>query len=350
MIRTVYWEDGALRLIDQTLLPGEYREITIRTPEALWKAIKTLQVRGAPAIGIAAAFGVALEAHRYVGEDSGECLEGVLQVCNYLATARPTAANLFWALERMRACAKVNAAKPVVEMRACLLAEAEAILEEDIRLSQQLGRLGAALLRDGDVILTHCNAGGLATGGYGTALGVIFAAKEQGKRVKVFADETRPLLQGARLTTWELLKNQIDVTLICDSMAACVMRDQKVRVVLVGADRIAANGDVANKVGTYGLAVLARSHGIAFYVAAPWSTIDLALKSGEDIPIEIRDGGEVRSVPSGFLTAPADVPAYNPAFDVTPAELITAIITERGIAEPPFHHSLSSMSERASDH
>ena len=349
MIQTVYWCDGAVRLIDQTLLPGECREISIKTPEALWEAIQRLRVRGAPAIGIAAAFGVALEAHRYSGDDSEECLKRIMRVCDYLATSRPTAVNLFWALERMRNCAKANAAKPVVDMRRCLLSEAEGILEEDIRLGRQLGRIGADLLKDGDVVLTHCNAGGLATGGYGTALGVIFAAKEQGKRLKVFADETRPLLQGARLTTWEPLKNQIDVTLICDDMAACVMRDQGVRAVLVGADRIAANGDVANKVGTYGLAVLARSHGIAFYVAAPWSTIDLSLKSGGEIPIEIRSGEEVRSFCPGVLTAPADVPVYNPAFDVTPAEWVTAIITERGIVRAPFQQSLGSMSEHTPD-
>lgn len=350
MIRTLYWQEGTLRLIDQTLLPAEYREITIETPEQLWEAIKMLRVRGAPAIGIAAAFGVALEARRYAGDDSGECLRRIDRVCDYLATARPTAVNLFWALERMRACATANASKPVVEVRARLLAEAQAILEEDIRQSRQLGRLGAELLQDGDVILTHCNAGGLATGGYGTALGVIYAAREQGKRVKVFADETRPLLQGARLTTWELLENQIDVTLICDSAAAVVMREQGVRVVLVGADRIAANGDVANKVGTYALAVLARRHGVKFYVAAPWSTIDLSLASGEEIPIEIRGEEEVRSLPAGSLIAPAEVPVFNPAFDVTPAEWVSAIITERGIARPPFEASLSVMSECLSDH
>jgi len=349
MIRTLYWQEGTLRLIDQTLLPGEYREITIETPEQLWEAIKTLRVRGAPAIGIAAAFGVALEAHRYTGDDSAECLRRIDRVCDYLATSRPTAVNLFWALERMRACATVNAAKPVVELRARLLAEAQAILEEDIRQSRQLGRWGAELLRDGDVILTHCNAGGLATGGYGTALGVIYAAREQGKRVKVFADETRPLLQGARLTTWELLQNQIDVTLICDSAAAVVMREQGVRVVLVGADRIAANGDVANKVGTYALAVLARRHGVEFYVAAPGSTIDRSLASGEEIPIEIRGEEEVRSFPAGSLIAPAEVPVYNPAFDVTPAEWVTAIITERGVARPPFEESLNAVSDCSPD-
>jgi len=345
MIRTVYWQEGILRLIDQTLLPGEYREIPIETPEALWEAIQMLRVRGAPAIGIAAAFGVAQEAHRYSGDDPAECLKRIAQVCDYLATSRPTAANLFWALNRMRSCAEANATLPIAELKSCLLAEAEAILEEDIRMGREMGRLGAELLNDGDVVLTHCNAGGLATGGYGTALGVINAAKEQGKRLKVFADETRPLLQGARLTTWELLKNQIDVTLICDSMAACVMRDMGVDAVLVGADRIAANGDFANKIGTYGLAVLARSHGVDFYVAAPWSTIDLSLKSGEEIPIEIRDGEEVRSIFKSSLIAPSDVPVYNPAFDVTPAELITAIITERGIARAPFEESLRRMSK-----
>jgi len=346
MIRTVYWKDGAIQLIDQTLLPGRFEEIRIETLEALWEAIRALRVRGAPAIGIAAAYGAALAAQQYEGKAVEACLDRVREACQYLATSRPTAVNLFWALERMKRCAEAHASLAIEGLKERLLAEAEAILEEDIRLGRRLGSHGADLLKDGDVVLTHCNAGGLATGGYGTALGVIYAAKEQGKRIRVFADETRPLLQGARLTTWELMQNGIDVTLICDSMAASVMRDQGVKAVLVGADRIAGNGDVANKIGTYSLAVLAQAHGIAFYAAAPWSTLDLSLASGGDIPIEIREESEVRCLSAACPTAPPDVPVFNPAFDVTPAALVTAIITERGIARPPFEQALREMDER----
>jgi len=337
--RTVYWHDGAVRLIDQTLLPEVFKEIDCRDEETLWEAIRQLRVRGAPAIGIAAAFGVVLAATRSHAQ-SGADLEGdILRACAYLATARPTAVNLFWALDRMKRVAADHRDQPADAMRRRLLAEAEQMVEEDNRVCRAIGEHGAALLRDGDTVLTHCNAGALATAGYGTALGVIYAAYEQGKRIKVYADETRPLLQGARLTAWELRNAGVDVTLICDSMAASVMRDKGVQAVIVGADRIAANGDFANKIGTYSLAVLAREHGVAFYTAAPLSTVDRSTPSGEGIPIEERGRAEVvRGF--GKVTAPEDVPVYNPAFDVTPARYLAGIITERGVLRPPFAESI----------
>ncbi len=343
MLRPVYWDKDKIRMIDQTLLPEKYVEIEINTPEQLWEAIKSLRVRGAPAIGIAAAFGAALAAHRYSGNDPKECLDEILKTCDYLATSRPTAVNLFWALERMRKKAMESADAGMESLRRALLEEANRILEEDIRMSRTLGKFGADLLQDGDTVLTHCNAGALATGGFGTALGVVYAAREMGKNLRVFADETRPLLQGSRLTAWELMQNGVDVTLICDNMAASVIRDQGVKAVIVGADRIAANGDFANKIGTYGLALLARVHSIPFYTAAPWSTVDMSLINGKDIPIEIRDENEVRTVLGKNATAPEGVKVYNPAFDVTPAEFLTAIITERGVAEAPFEESLRNL-------
>jgi methylthioribose-1-phosphate isomerase len=340
---TLHWEgdiDGSLVLIDQTRLPVEFLEITCRTDREVWQAIKTLQVRGAPAIGVAAAYGVCIGVQPALPGSRAEFDARLEQVVQYLATSRPTAVNLFWALDRMgrvaRGCA--SGATPA-EVAATLLAEARAIEAEDRHMCREIGRHGAALLADGEGVLTHCNAGGLATADYGTALAVIFSAVESGKRIQVYADETRPLLQGARLTAWELCRRQIPVTLICDSMAAQVMREQKVQSVIVGADRIAANGDAANKIGTYGVAILAAHHGIPFYVAAPSSTFDGALDSGAQIPIEIRDP---REITEGFgrQTAPAGVQVYNPAFDVTPAELIAGFITEQGVLRPPYRDSL----------
>lgn len=343
MIRPVQWKNDRLILIDQTRLPEAYLEITIDSAEELWEAIRKLRVRGAPAIGVAAAFGVALEAFRYEGSDTPGCLEHLDRVCDYLATSRPTAVNLFWALDRMRAFARARRAMSLAQLQSALLQEAQSVLQEDLQLGRRLGFYGADLLRDGDTVLTHCNAGGLATGGFGTALGVIYAAREQGKRIRVYADETRPLLQGARLTAWELMQSGIEVTLICDNMAAVALRDKGIDAVIVGADRIASNGDFANKIGTYGLAVLARAHGIPFYTAAPFSSIDLTLASGKDIPIEMRDGDEVRSMGKDHWTAPREVPVFNPAFDVTPAEYLTAIITEKGVARAPFQDSLQTL-------
>jgi methylthioribose-1-phosphate isomerase len=335
--RTIAWigdVDGHVRLIDQTLLPTrqEYREC--RTVEETWEAIRVLRVRGAPAIGIAAAMGVVLGMQRSSDRNRGAYRHRLKEVTDYLGTSRPTAVNLFWALKRMeRAVEGRTEELSVAQLNAILLAEALAIQEEDDQMCRAIGRVGESLIGEGQGVLTHCNAGGLATSDYGTALAVMFAAAEKGKRFQVFADETRPLLQGARLTSWELKQRGIDVSLICDSMAAQVMKEGRIQLVVVGADRIAANGDTANKIGTYGVAVLAQAHGIPFYVAAPSSTFDLSIPNGEAIPIEQRDAREVTHG-FGVQTAPDGIKVYNPAFDVTPARLISGIITEMGLIEP----------------
>ena len=325
--------DGHLRMIDQTLLPVEFKEIDCCDVAAVWEAIKVLRVRGAPAIGIAAAYGVCVGMQNVLDADEPAFFRRLREVVDYLASSRPTAVNLFWALKRMDAKAQEFRGRPTREIAELLLAEARAIHEEDRQMCRAIGRHGAELLRDGQGVLTHCNAGGLATADYGTALAVFFSATESGKTLHVFADETRPLLQGSRLTAWELQQRGIDVTVICDSMAAQVMREGKVQAVVTGADRIAANGDSANKIGTYGVAVLAKAHGIPFYIAAPSSTFDLSIASGAEIPIEERDP---REITHGFgrQTAPEGIQVYNPAFDVTPAELIAAIICEKGIIRP----------------
>jgi len=335
-LETLRWiggADGCLRLIDQTLLPVEFVEIECRDVETLWEAIRTLRVRGAPAIGIAAAYGVCLGLQTVAGQDETALYQRLDDVADYLASSRPTAVNLFWALRRMKSRAVELRGSPPAEIAEALLAEAHAICEEDRHTCRAIGRHGAELLSDGQGVLTHCNAGGLATADYGTALAVVFAAAESGKQLHVYVDETRPLLQGARLTAWELQQRGIDATLICDSMAAVVMQQRRVQAVITGADRIAANGDVANKIGTYGLALLAAAHQIPFYVAAPTSTFDLSLSSGEEIPIEERDP---REITHGFgrQTAPEGIKVYNPAFDVTPAALIRAVICERGLIRP----------------
>jgi methylthioribose-1-phosphate isomerase len=329
--RTVAWIgdiDGHLRLIDQTLLPGQLEYRDCRTVDEVWEAIRTLRVRGAPAIGVAAAYGVVVG----LQNDTAEPLIRLHEVTDYLRTSRPTAVNLFWALDRMERRAQETFSGRTQWLR-MLLTEAHAIRDEDEAMCRAIGRVGAELIQPGQGILTHCNAGGLATADYGTALAVLFTAAEEGKAIHVYADETRPLLQGARLTAWELQQRSIDVTLICDSMAAQVMKEGRVQLVIVGADRISANGDTANKIGTYGVALLAKAHGIPFYVAAPSSTFDLSLASGEQIPIEQRDP---REVTHGFgrATAPDGVKVYNPAFDVTPAELIAGIVTEKGLIRP----------------
>lgn len=324
--------EGTLRLLDQTLLPGETQTIDCRTVEQVVEAIRSLRVRGAPAIGVAAAYGVVLGV-RDVTADRAEFQERLRSTMEQLGASRPTAVNLFWALERQRKRVERMPDGAPVEIVCALLAEARAIEAEDRAMCAAIGRNGAELLKDGDAVLTHCNAGALATAGDGTALAVIYAAVAAGKRVRVFADETRPLLQGARLTTWELVQRGVQVTLLCDSMAAVVMRQRRIHAVLVGADRIAANGDTANKIGTYSLACLAKTHGIPFYVAAPSSTFDLALPHGELIPIEQRSPQEITHT-FGRQIAPDGIEVFNPAFDVTPAELITAIITERGVIRP----------------
>ncbi len=338
-IETVRWmgdAGGWLRMIDQTRLPVEFVEIDCRDVETVCEAICSLRVRGAPAIGIAAAYGLVLGLQAAREQSEAAFFARLETVARQLASTRPTAVNLVWALDRLRQVAqRLCGRSSPHEILEALWMEAQAIHDEDRRMCRAIGQNGAALLADGQGVLTHCNAGGLATSGYGTALAVIYAAVESGKRIHVYADETRPLLQGARLTAWELARHGIDVTLICDSMAAQVMREGRVQAVIVGADRIAANGDTANKIGTYGLAVLAAAHGIPFYVAAPSSTFDPTLPAGDCIPIEHRDP---REITHGFgrQTAPDGVGVYNPAFDVTPARFITAIICERGVLRHPF--------------
>lgn len=326
----VQWEgetDGFLRLIDQTLLPTELRLIDCRDVLTVWEAIKMLRVRGAPAIGIAAAYGIVLA----LRENSTNPRAAALKAADYLAGSRPTAVNLFWALDRMRQV--ISTCSDEASLPASLLSEARAIHEEDRRMCHAIGRHGAELIEGDATLITHCNAGGLATAEYGTALSVMFTCQDQGKSLRIFADETRPLWQGARLTAWELSQRGIPVTVICDSMAAHVMQTQNVDAVITGADRITARGDVANKIGTYGLAVAAKHHGIPFYVAAPSSTFDMSLTDGADIPIEERTATEVVA-PYGQVIAPSEAQVYNPAFDVTPAELVTALITERGVIQP----------------
>lgn len=324
--------DGFLRLIDQTLLPTKFATIECRHVETVWEAIKMLRVRGAPAIGIAAAYGVVLSLREAGEHRSDTFTQTALDAADYLATSRPTAVNLFWALDRMR---RVIVEHPQGQsgLAERLLEEACAIHEQDRQMCRQIGLHGAGLIKDGATLVTHCNAGGLATAEYGTALSVMFTCQDQGKKLHVYADETRPLWQGARLTAWELAQRKIPTTVICDSMAAHVMQTRSVDAVIVGADRITSRGDVANKIGTYGLAVVAQHHGVPFYVAAPSSTFDMQLIHGADIPIEERDPAEVVA-PYGHPVAPPDINVYNPAFDVTPAELVRALITERGIISP----------------
>ncbi|HEY3997469.1 MAG TPA: S-methyl-5-thioribose-1-phosphate isomerase [Candidatus Xenobia bacterium] len=320
-MKSVWWEDGAVCLLDQRRLPHHVETLRCETLAALCEAIRTLTVRGAPAIGIAAAYGMALASRQGVEAETAATL---------IRQTRPTAVNLFWAVDRV-----LKSGDP--------LGEAHAIAAEDDEACRAIGRWGAELIASGDTVLTHCNAGGLATSGYGTALGVLQACHEQGKRIHVMVDETRPLLQGARLTTFELAQAGIPHTLITDNMAASLMQKKRIDLVIVGADRIAANGDVANKIGTYGVAVLARWHQLPFYVAAPFSTFDLQLPSGSGIHIEERSPDEVRSF-AGVPTAPAGTAVVNPAFDVTPADLVTAIITERGVLRPDYRESLAAVS------
>ncbi len=341
-VQTISWRDDRLFIIDQTLLPVECLEIELATVEQTWEAIRSLRVRGAPAIGVCAAFGVVVgvaEARPATGDTAKAAAR---TAADHLATSRPTAVNLFWALDRMRArLDRLNGAETAASVRQALVSEALAILEEDRQVCRKIGHAGAPLITEGAGVLTHCNAGGLATADYGTALALLFRAHEEGRRFRVFADETRPLLQGARLTAWELHQAGIDVTVICDNMAAQVMREGRVQLVVVGADRIAANGDTANKIGTYSLAVLARAHGIPFYVAAPSSTFDLSIASGAEIPIEQRAREEI-AAGFGRVTVPDGVKVYNPAFDVTPAPLITGIVTEFGVLGPPLGESIAA--------
>jgi methylthioribose-1-phosphate isomerase len=343
--KTIEYQNGKVTLIDQTLLPGEVKYITTSDYRVIAEAIRKLRVRGAPAIGIAAAFGVVLGALEY--QKASDLRSKIEKIITELAGTRPTAVNLFWALNRQKAVLETAATKSNTELIALLEAEAKTIAANDELINRRIGENGAALIKDGMSILTHCNAGALATGAYGTALAVIRVAVEQGKRISVFADETRPLLQGARLTVWELMREQIPVTLITDNMAAAVMGMGKIQAVIVGADRITANGDVANKIGTYGVAVLAKEHNIPFYVAAPFSTIDLSLETGAEIPIEERSPEEVTSF-GGVMMAPAGVKVFNPAFDVTPAKYVTVIISEYGVARGNWKNTFQQWRERES--
>lgn len=337
-IRPIVWQDNHLELLDQRILPGTYEFISYTDVRAVADAIRDMVVRGAPAIGITAAYGIVLAARQRYAEHADNWLSAMQGDFDTLAAARPTAVNLFWAIARMQACCAHIKGDP--EPR--LLQEAHAILEEDIAANHRMGELGASLIEQGSSVLTHCNAGALATGGYGTALGVIRSAYTQGKITEVHADETRPWMQGARLTAWELLQDNIPVTLNTDGAAAWLMQQGKVQWVIVGSDRIAANGDVANKIGTYNLGVLAKYHGIKFMVAAPTSTIDMNVASGEDIPIESRDTVEILAL-GGQRLAAEGAGAWNPVFDVTPADLVDAIVTEKGIIQKPNYTKIKQL-------
>ena len=351
MLPTIAWEDGEVVMIDQRKLPSREVYVRCRTGRDVAKAIRTMVIRGAPAIGVAAAMGVALELRRSTATGTTQLATEFYRTCDLLVATRPTAVNLFWAIERMKRvfAGAMRAGQSTDELTATIIAEAARVHDEDVASCRALGQHGAEVVPDEGRVLTHCNAGALATGGYGSALGVVRAAVEAGKRVVVYADETRPFLQGARLTAWELLRDGIETTVITDGMVGALMQSGRVDLVVVGADRIAANGDVANKIGTYTVAVLAKEHDVPFYVAAPVSTIDLATPDGSGIPIEERDAREVTHLGALQLT-PDGTRVWNPAFDVTPARLVAGIITERGICRPPFTESLKHVcSKEAGD-
>ncbi|HWR17629.1 MAG TPA: S-methyl-5-thioribose-1-phosphate isomerase [Terriglobales bacterium] len=342
MIKTLEWTDDGVRFIDQTKLPTEEIYVTCKDYEDVATAIRDMIVRGAPAIGVAAAMGIALGVRYAEGDHVAELRRQFDQICETMGETRPTAVNLFWAIKRMQERFEQVSELPVPQIKQAMITEAQRMYVEDIAANEAMGRNGAVLLPSSGGVLTHCNAGALATCGYGTALGVIRAAVEAGKKINVYADETRPFLQGSRLTAWELTKDGIPTTVISDNMAGAMMRQGKIGAVIVGADRIAANGDVANKIGTYTVAVLAKEHGIPFYVAAPWSTIDMETPDGSKIPIEQRSSKEVTHI-AGKQMTPDGVRIENPAFDVTPNQYVTAIITERGVAKAPFGESLKKL-------
>jgi len=342
MIQTLEWTDSGVRFIDQTMLPTEETYVTCSTHEQVAEVIRSMVVRGAPAIGVAAAMGVALGIKNSKATTVPALESDLNSIAEIIGATRPTAVNLFWAIRRMKGKFDTLKSRPIPEIKSELVDEAKRMHAEDIAANQAMGRHGATLMPDRGGVLTHCNAGALATAGYGTALGVIRAAVEQGKKIHVYADETRPFLQGSRLTAWELMKDGIPTTVISDNMAGAMMKQGKIGAIVVGADRIAANGDVANKIGTYTVAVLAKEHGIPFYVAAPFSTIDLATPDGSKIPIEQRNAKEMTHI-GGQQMVPDGVGIENPAFDVTPAKYVTAIITERGIARAPYAEGLREL-------
>ncbi len=344
MIQTLEWTKSGVRFIDQTKLPTEEVYVTCTTHQQVADVIRNMVVRGAPAIGVAAAMGIALGVKNSKAENGADLKKDFDQICETIRQTRPTAVNLFWAIRRMTEKFERIRIRPIAQIKQELIEESQRMHAEDIAANQAMGRHGATLMPASGGVLTHCNAGALATAGYGTALGVIRAAVEQGKKIHVYADETRPFLQGSRLTAWELMKDGIPTTVISDNMAGAMMQQGKIGAIVVGADRIAANGDVANKIGTYTVAVLAKEHGIPFYVAAPISTVDLATPDGSKIPIEQRDAKEVTHI-AGKQMTPDGVQVENPAFDVTPAKYVAAIITERGIARAPYTESLKKLSE-----
>jgi methylthioribose-1-phosphate isomerase len=345
MIQTLEWTDSGVRFIDQTKLPSEETYVTCRTADQVADVIRDMIVRGAPAIGVAAAMGIALGVKNSKAETVGELRPEFERVCDVIGKTRPTAVNLFWAIRRMRDKFELLRVRPLPQLKQALIEEAQRMHAEDIAANQAMGKYGATLMPASGGVLTHCNAGALATCGYGTALGVIRAAVEQGKKIHVYADETRPFLQGSRLTAWELMKDNIPTTVISDNMAGAMMSQGKIGAIVVGADRIAANGDVANKIGTYTVAVLAKEHGIPFYVAAPLSTIDFETPSGNKIPIEQRNSRELTHFAGKQLT-PDGVLIENPAFDVTPFKYVTAIVTEKGIARAPYLESLQGLADQ----
>ncbi len=345
IIQSIQWIDDHIRILDQTYLPEREVFLDIYEVGRVWEAIRSLRIRGAPAIGIVAAYGVYFGMKGFEEKSYWDFETELKRTCEYLASSRPTAVNLQWVLDRAMRTAHAMREKPTIQIKTQLLRQAMAIHEMDKQICAKIGRLGQDLIPDGAAILTHCNTGSLATGKYGTALSIIYHAHFAGKKIHVWVGETRPILQGSRLTSWELLKSDINHHVIADSMAGWVMYNKQVDMVLVGTDRVASNGDTANKIGTYGLAVLARHHGIPFYVAAPLSSIDMSLSSGKEIPIEERDGEELRKI-GRQMTAPDKSPVYNLAFDVTPHELITAFITEKGIVKPDFTQNLAALFQK----
>src|SRR5882672_276440 len=346
MIQTLEWTDHGVRFLDQTKLPTEETYVTATTYQQVADVIRNMVVRGAPAIGVAAGMGIALGVQNSKAETAGDLKKDFDEICKTIGETRPTAVNLFWAIRRMQGKFETLRVRPMPQIKQALVEEARRMHAEDIAANQAMGRHGATLMPSSGGVLTHCNAGALATAGYGTALGVIRAAVEQGKKIHVYADETRPFLQGSRLTAWELMKDGIPTTVISDNMAGAMMKQGKIGAIVVGADRIAANGDVANKIGTYTVAVLAKEHGIPFYVAAPISTVDLDTPDGSKIPIEQRNAREVTHI-AGRQMVPDGVEIENPAFDVTPAKYVTAIITERGIARAPYTESLRQLAQES---